>query len=306
MLVVAGETIVDMIARKDAPMTLDAFLGGGPYNVAKAAVKMGQATGYLSPLSEDKFGDAFISEMQSLGLDALAPRSSKASGLAIVQTDETGHPSYTFHRENAADRDITEAAIKANFPQDASTFYVGGLALADGEDADTWAKFCAVPNCPVFVDPNIRPSFITDRARFMTRLDQVYDASDIIKLSDEDIDWLAPSRDPRNYMREVMSMHNIRIGFLTHGAKGAEVYFDGEVAMVAAPSIKVQDTVGAGDCFSAASIACINRTGGLDAQSLDALKSTLQYSVAAAAINCTRAGANAPTDAEVRAFLDTI
>ncbi len=306
MLVVAGETIVDMIARADQPMSFDAHLGGGPYNVAKAAAKMGQETGYISPLSKDSFGDAFVAEMERLGVQALAPRSEKSSGLAIVQTDESGHPSYVFHRELAADRDVTLDGVKGNFPKSANVFYVGGLALADGDDAEIWAEFVAHPDCPVFSDPNIRPSFISDRESYLARLEKVYAACDILKLSDEDIEWLSPDEAPDDYIKSVISKHDITIGFLTHGSKGAEVYFGGETAFIPAPKITVKDTVGAGDCFSAASIASIFRQGGVEAQSLETLRETLRYAVAAAAINCERAGANAPTDAEIQEFLKTL
>ena len=300
MLIVGGETIVDLIEIPDLRGQFRAFTGGGPYNVAKAAAMMEVETGYLSPVSTDSFGDEFFAEMQELNVAGLSPRSNAPTGLAIVRQDETGHPSYSFYRDHAADRDIKLSRLVESMPPDASAFYVGGLAIADGRDAEVWANFVSNIACPVFVDPNIRPTFIKNRDEFLRRLTRIYDASQIVKLSDEDIQWLAPNLDPRDYLVEIMDKHNIAVGLLTTGAKGAlAITKDGDV-FVAAPKVEIVDTVGAGDCFSAASLASLLRAGVVNSiPTAEFLTEMLNYAVTAAAINCMRAGANAPTHAEI-------
>ncbi len=301
MLVIAGETIVDMIEFK--PNCFEAFTGGGPYNVAKASAKMGVSTGYISPISTDSFGDKFDTEMKALGIKAVSPRSKQPSGLAVVEKDATGHPSYSFYRESAADRDIDIETLKASFPNDASAFYIGGLGLADGHDAATWASLVSEISCPIFIDPNIRPTFIKDRESYLARLDQVYTKSYIVKLSDEDIAWIAPDSDPHTYMLDIMQKFGVKIGLLTAGSQGATAITSEGERFVKAPKVNVIDTVGAGDCFSAASLSFLIDAGVIgELPSLDQLEEMLEYATIAAAINCTRAGANAPTDAEIKAF----
>ena len=301
MLVVAGETIVDMIEFK--PNCFEAFTGGGPYNVAKASAKMGTSTGYFSPISTDSFGDQFETEMTKLDVLAISPRSQQPTGLAIVKKDENGHPSYSFYRDSSADRDIEIGALKQSFPNNAHAFYIGGLALADGDDATTWTQFLAGLECPIFVDPNIRPTFIKNRDSYLARLEQVYTHSHIVKLSDEAIDWIAPGVDAKEYLLQIMKQFGIKIGLLTAGPIGATAITAEGERFVKTPKVEVIDTVGAGDCFSAASLSFLMQSREIaNTPSLDHLEDMLEYATIAAAINCTRAGANAPTDEEIKAF----
>lgn len=300
MFVVAGETIIDMI--EESPNVFTAYTGGGPYNVAKGAARMGTETGYISPISTDSFGARYLTEMQDEGIAALSPRSDWQSGIAIVQKDAAGVPSYSFFRERAADRDIGFDKIRAVLPANARAFYIGGLALADGNDAQIWVDILAEIAVPVVVDPNVRPSFIRDREAYLTRLSAVYDAANIVKLSDEDIEWLDPNIDPRDYIQAMMSQHRISVGFLTLGAEGALVYSQEGHVFYRAPKIEVVDTVGAGDTFSAAVVSSLLRDNAIIAPSIAQLESALGYGVNAAAINCLRAGANPPTHDEIIAF----
>ncbi len=300
MLVIAGETIVDLIEFE--PRRFEAFNGGGPYNVAKAAAKMQTETGYLSPISDDIFGDGFIEEMNALNLRALSSRSRQPSGLAIVKKDQNGHPTYSFVRDKAADRDISKDKLSEVMPKNARAFYIGGLALADGDDADIWCEFVSNISCPIFVDPNVRPSFIKDRDSYIERLHKIYDVTDYVKLSDEDIEWLAPNEDPRHYIERVMNTYNIKVGFLTEGSKGAHWLTPNGSGSVNIPKIEVVDTVGAGDCFSGATLSWILREDQIENPDDTTLQNALEYAVNAAAINCTRAGANAPTHEEILSF----
>ncbi len=304
MLVIAGETIVDMIEGEAGQFS--AFTGGGPYNVARAAARMGVPTGYLNPISRDSFGDMFDAEMRDLNITQLSPKSNGNTGLAIVQKDKNGGASYTFHREAAADRDINlpaiRVAIRAAMPK-TGAFYVGGLAIASGKEAQIWADFVGEITCPVFVDPNIRPSFITDRTGFLKRLAQIYDATDIVKLSDEDCAWLSPDESPESYLQSIMKTHKIGLGFLTRGAEGATAFCHGKPACHAPPiPVIVRDTVGAGDCFSAGILATMLRYDGLADFAKNGLQTALDYASKAAAITCTRDGASAPSHAEIIAF----
>jgi fructokinase len=72
---------------------------------------------------------------------------------------------------------------------------------------------------------------------------------------------------------------------------------------VPAPAIEVVDTVGAGDSFMAALIAGLHTRGLLGAVRLEglddkSLREVVDYAVKAAAITCTRHGADPPTAAE--------
>lgn len=296
MLVVAGETIVDFI--EQSPKQFTPFLGGGPYNVARAAAKLGAETGYFCPISNDDFGQDYEKEMKILGIKMLLPRSSAPSGLAIVKKNAEGVPSYSFYREHSADRDITKELIENNMP-DAECFYIGGLALTDGEDAEIWTDFMKNVTSQVFVDPNIRPSFIKNRDIYLERLTKIYSFTDILKLSDEDIEWIEPNKDPETYLREVMERYKIPFAFLTLGSKGAKLLTSTFDVFIHVPKIIVEDTVGAGDCFSAAILSQWIKAGVNTQLTEKIAHDILSYAVMAAAINCERAGANPPTHQEI-------
>lgn len=303
MITIAGETIVDLIESRGGQFS--AFTGGGPYNVARAAAKMGSEVGYISPISTDAFGAMFAAEMESLGIVPLSKKSEKNSGLAIIKKDTAGVPSYIFYREDAADRDITLDGVRAAMPS-SKVFYVGGLALVSGADAEVWAEFVGELACPVFVDPNVRPSFIDNREQYLQRLARVYDAVSIVKLSDEDCAWLAPDSPPEIYLKKIMESHDIALGLLTRGAEGAEAFLKGnDKPVCTAPAIKitVRDTVGAGDCFSAGILSSIVGYENLETFIAEGLQAALNYSVAAAALVCSRDGAAAPSHDEITDFM---
>ena len=144
------------------------------------------------------------------------------------------------------------------------------------------------------MDPNVRPGFVTDRAAYQARIERMIALSDIVKLSDEDAEWLFGTVDPA----AILGM-GPRVVLITEGAKGATGYTrNGEVS-VSAPAITVADTVGAGDTFNAGFLAALDRAGLLSKAAVadlsePALTAALELGVRVAAITCSRPGADPP------------
>ncbi|MGY0399385.1 MAG: PfkB family carbohydrate kinase [Ostreibacterium sp.] len=298
MLVVAGENIIDLINIKDN--AFQAFTGGAAFNVARVAAKLGASTGYLSPLSTDNFGQLFAAEIAQYGIIELYPRSSNPSGLAVVHyVDE--QPTYTFYRDQAADRIINSITLNTVMPV-ADIFYIGGLALTGEQEAPIWSSFIQQVNCPIFIDPNIRPSFIYHRKSYLNRLASVYQVAWCIKLSAEDIMWLSPKELPEDYLRRIMKTYDIKLGLITFGSAGALAIYDNCCFSVPAPVVTVMDTVGAGDCFSATILATLLESGDLNHISDEALKRALEKAIIASAITCQHKGAYVPTGCEIAYF----
>ena len=139
----------------------------------------------------------------------LATRRDEPTSLAVVSLKD-GVPSYQFYRENTAERIVTLEGLTSITPEAVQAFYVGSLALTGGEDAEAWANYyCAMQAQGVFtaLDPNIRPAFIQDRAAYISRLNRVFMQTDLLKLSDEDLEWLFPGEnldDAANKLMEPM------------------------------------------------------------------------------------------------------
>lgn len=310
MIVIGGENLIDLIqvgggAGKNP--VFEAIPGGSPYNTAIAAARQGQATGYLTPISSDTLGELLAAHIQADNVRLLSPRASQPSSLAVVSLTN-GQPSYQFYRENTAERMVTGAGLSAALSSDTRIFSVGSLALSGLHDGPAWAEcFHAAKARGVFcaIDPNIRPHFITDAKAFRARLQGMLGLAGMVKLSDEDIEWLVPGQDPAQSAAEMARTLNIPLLVLTLGAKGARAYFGGQVVeqagILADPLI---DTVGAGDTFMGTMLAQIQERNldqghALTHLTAEAVQSMLHRAAKAAAINCMRAGCNPPTLAEL-------
>lgn len=311
MILIGGENLIDYIQEpvSDGYPVYRAVPGGSPYNTAKAASRQGVPVGYLTPFSDDSLGQLLQSEIAKEDLALLGGTSTKPTTLAVVSL-KNGQATYQFYRENTAERDIDLAHLTKAIPADAQAFYVGSLALSDGEDALIWASlfksmkarglFCAL-------DPNIRAAFIPDREGYLARLNDLIAVADMVKLSDEDLEWIAPGEDLRAATRGIFDRSAADLVVLTMGDKGAfAVTAAGEVEITPNPVENLIDTVGAGDTFMGSLLAQTSKRGlmapgAITAASLGDMESLLQYAARAAAINCTRKGCNPPTSEEVEA-----
>ncbi len=310
MIVVGGENLIDLI-QTGAPADFRATPGGAPYNVAKALARQGVPTGYLTPVSDDHFGDLLCEGLQLAGAHCLSPRVSAPSSLAVV-TLAGEMPAYRFYRTGTADRQVDRHSLSAHFPAGANAFYLGSLALAGGADADDWAGLFAQKHRDgVFtaLDPNIRPLVMDGEPGYRDRLARVLRHTDLLKLSDEDLAWLYPGTAPDEAARRILDASAARVLVVTRGGDGATAFTpDIQVRAAAEPVTDMHDTVGAGDTFMAALLAYLAHAGQADATTLARMSpqeigEMLRSAAAAAAINCARHGCNPPTRAEVLARL---
>ena len=173
--------------------------------------------------------------------------------------------------------------------------------------AETYAALLAREGATraVMMDPNIRPGFITDAARYGDRLARMLAMTDIVKVSDEDLAWLYP--DAGDLPERLVKLRNTgpAVVVLTKGAEGATATLaDGTEVHVAAPAVTVADTVGAGDTFNAGLMASLSAQGVLGKAGLRALtpaqmQAALDLAARTAAVTVSRAGANPPWAAEL-------
>ena len=124
---VLGEALMDCLSQPDG--TLRPFMGGSPYNMARAAALRGAPVGYVNPLSTDRFGQQLGQQLLKDGVQVLAGESRLPTSLAVVQITD-GQPSYGFYREGIADRDYTVDSVltmlKAHPP---GVLHTGSLLL---------------------------------------------------------------------------------------------------------------------------------------------------------------------------------
>ena len=152
----------------------------------------------------------------------------------------------------------------------------------------------------VFIDPNIRPDVIADPEAYRARLARVLAMSHVVKVSEEDLDWIAPGRRSVDAMRELLA-GGPSVGLLTRGPGGALVVTrDAEVA-VPSPPTKVADTIGAGDAFGGAFVAWWHARGlgREDLGDLEAVIAATGFACLIAARTVERPGASPPRLSEL-------
>ncbi|MEM6942385.1 MAG: PfkB family carbohydrate kinase, partial [Pseudomonadota bacterium] len=153
------------------------------------------------------------------------------------------------------------------------------------------------------LDPNVRLSVEPDVAHWRRRIDRLVEHSDLVKVSDEDLALLYPGEAPARAAARWLTM-GAALVVLTRGAVGAEAFSAAGHVRVLGRAVTVADTVGAGDSFQAALIATLAERGLRERaaiQQLDAstLTSILDFATRAAALTCTRRGADLPRRADL-------
>jgi fructokinase len=308
MILCCGEALIDMIPTARAPgrPAWAAYPGGAVFNTAVALGRLEVPAGLLTGLSTDGFGDMLRAALDVAGADCrLSVTTARKTTLAFVTLSD-GHATYSFHDEGSALRMLRAEDIPP-LPETVRALFFGGISLVSepcGGAFETLQRREGTDRV-VMLDPNIRPSFVTDETAYRGRIDRMIARADIVKVSDEDLDWLDEADRPLVDRMRALCDRGPKIVVVTRGAAGALAVTRSGLEIVApARSVPVVDTVGAGDTFNAGFLARLHDLDALDKAALEApdeamLRAALDHGVAAAAIVVTRAGAQPPSRDEL-------
>jgi len=299
MFLCCGEALIDMLPVSGtdgyayAPHT-----GGAVFNTAIGLGRLGVRTGFLGGLSQDFLGQMLADDLLASGVDiSLSPRVERPCTLAFV-TLVNGQARYTFYDENTALRALTPDSLPA-LPDAVTGLFLGGISLIVEPCGSACEALCLreTGRRLIMLDPNIRPGFITDEARYRARLTRMMAGADIVKLSDEDLAWLLPG-DADDAARGLLATGPALV-LVTRGAEGALAWRAQDRLQVDAPRVEVADTVGAGDTFNAGFLAGLDDLGVSSRESLQALsagqlETALTLATRVAAVTVSRPGANPP------------
>ena len=229
------------------------------------------------------------------------------STLAMVFLEAGAEPVYTFHDEGAADRMLRVEDVPAALPEEVRALHFGSISLLRDPGASAYESLMRRESGRrlVSLDPNVRPGLIRDRAAYVERLEEWLSLADLVKVSRADLEWLYPDRAPEDAAAAWLD-RGPAVVVVTRGHDGAVALVPGGRAEVQGIAVTVSDTVGAGDSFTSGLLAWLHRAGRLDRAAIDGvtedeLRTALAFANTAASITCTRAGAQPPTFAEMRA-----
>ncbi len=299
--------MIDMLPRKSAEGQ-DAFVpvcGGAMFNTAIALGRLGEDAALMSGVSTDLFGEKLIAALAASNVRTdLAPRSDRPSTLAFV-TLLDGAARYTFMDENSASRMVLADEFPSA-PPDVKAFHFGGISLVSEPGAVAFEAICERHHkqAVISLDPNIRPAFITDIKATKARLMRMAGMADIIKISDEDLDWFASGESGDALIAEWLSGGASAV-LVTKGAEGIDAHLPaGSFTVPADPVAKIIDTVGAGDSFNGGFLTGLSRGGLLSKSALaqtdeHTLKPALVLAAQVAAHVVGKAGANPPWASEL-------
>ncbi|WP_344927562.1 carbohydrate kinase, partial [Streptosporangium carneum] len=252
---VLGECVADAFATGKASqgeLTLRVLPGGSPANTAVALSRLGTPTRFLGRLSRDTFGALFRSHLEASGVDLTGCVSAaEPSTLAVATLDESGRADYAFYAEGSADWQWSAQELSAEQIGDVACLHTGSIALVHAPGAERIEESLArvAAHATVSIDPNVRAGFV-DLAVYRERMLMWCALTDIVKLSDDDMETIHPG-EPVERVCDAWHAAGARLIVVTRGPEGALVSLDGERATVPAPVVKVVDTVGAGDSFTA-------------------------------------------------------
>ena len=303
-VVVVGESLVDIVHR--AGGAVDEAPGGSPANVALTLGRLGRAPILVTRLADDDRGRRVRRWLEHSGVavDAVAaPRTSTATAVL----DASGAATYTFDLEWDLGDDVARLAEDAFASADLVHVGSVGAVLEPGAGQVAALVRAVHGRAIVTYDPNIRPSLVRDPQAVRARVAELIGIADVVKTSDEDVQWLHPGRDAIEIAREWV-IGGPALVVVTRGAEGAiAVTADAEIVVPAVPT-DVVDTVGAGDTFMGALIdGLLSRKVDLGARAPgggirpDELEALLRRSAEAAAITVSRPGADPPRREELLA-----
>ncbi|NOD32118.1 carbohydrate kinase family protein [Ruegeria atlantica] len=303
MILCCGEALIDMISEPTASGAIGfvPHTGGAVLNTAVAMGRLGVPVGMLTGLSSDMFGQQLIDALKASHVDTThVITSDRPTTLAFVQLSD-GHASYSFVDENTAGRMLLPEDMPDQLPA-VSALYLGGISLACEPCADAYAALLDRHGSDraVMLDPNIRPDFIKDQTRFRTRLNRMISRADIVKVSDEDLDWIIPGAEAESAKASVLLQAGPSVVIVTRGSDGAHGYLaDGSEVSVPVKPVEVVDTIGAGDTFNAGVLTELSRAehltkSGLRGLTVESLQAAMELGADVAAVTVSRAGAEPP------------
>ena len=301
MIVVAGESLVDLLVRADG--SVRAVPGGGPYNTARALARLGCTVAFAGCLSDDRFGRMLRSQLERDGVSLdLAVSTDAPTTLAVAEISEAdGTAHYRFYLAGTSASGLLPGHLSA-LPVETTVLHIGTLGLVMEPIGSTLEALVSSVDdrVVVFADPNYRPSAIADAPAYRERLDRLMPRIDVLKVSVDDLHWLRPGIDPLAAVATMVA-RGPAAALVTDGDAHVRVVTRSTIVELPVPSVSVVDTVGAGDAFGAGFVAAwtgadVGRAGLLN---LDQVVAAARYAITVGAVTATRHGADPPTRNEV-------
>jgi fructokinase len=296
-----GEAVIDF--KETGHLAFQGYEGGSPLNVTIAASRLGGEVGFAGQISSDLFGKAIRDYLQKNKVDTSFLLEHPAPSTLAFVAEIDGQAHFTFISNGAANT-LYNPRPRPTFPDSLRFLQFGSISLLVEPTSSSIVDI--VKNhrnkVTVVLDPNVRPNLTPDKAAYMKSLESWIKLAHILKVSSQDLDWLYPNEPYENAAESYLEL-GVPFVLVTDGEKGVTLYRNRQNPLqVAAPKVSVVDTVGAGDTFTGSLMVALLEYQDLNLSD-DNWRKVLSFATHAAAFNCTRAGANPPTQKELQEFV---
>ncbi len=311
MFLSCGDSLFDVFADLDDDVSrigLSARIGGSALNAALGLARLGHRSAFFCKISGDLYGRRLRAFMGRENIDQrfLIP-TDRNTTLAMVSLSQAGVPEYSFYTENTADRSISPDEVPTSLPDEIKGIHIGGSYTTVSEPtAGSLLKLVAREKDRRFIsyDPNIRASVVPDLDIWRAKVAELGPMAALMKASDEDLSQLYPGRSIDAVLQDWVEA-GASLAVVTRGEKGAVALGrSGIGASLPGVAVHVVDTVGAGDTFFAMMLAKLAEDGALSRAALESLnendlKALIGAATRAAAVTCSRRGADLPRRADL-------
>ena len=307
MIVVCGEALLDVFTTGETRtgLALEANVGGSPFNLAMGLARLGQRVGFFGAISTGFAGDVLLRALQSEDVDTSAvARKDAPTTLSLIGLDAQGVPSYAFYGMGCADRLLDSTDLR-RLPTTISALCLGSFASVVEPGASALRELVEREQGRSLIafDPNIRLNVEPDVEVWKSHLEWMLPRADLLKVSHEDLGVLYPDLALVAFAERALEQ-GVKLVVVTCGALGALAWTPHSSVSISPETVAVVDTVGAGDTFQAALITWLVEHDALSRTALAALDparlhEALTFAARAAAITCSRRGADMPRRAEL-------
>ncbi|MEQ8553024.1 MAG: carbohydrate kinase [Cyclobacteriaceae bacterium] len=252
---VFGEILWDIIEGEH-------HLGGAPLNFAAHVKQCGQTSCIVSCLGNDQLGDEAYRLVKGLSVDvSMIQRANIRTGFVPV-TLKDGQPDYVITKDVAYDYIESGQLDHPSIPE-FDFFYFGSLIQRNQVSRDALYNILERHQFEeIFYDVNLRKDSYDKEI-----IKQSLKHCTILKVNDEEVGVLSKmlfgeKQDFETFGQAICDQYDqIKTIIITAGGEGCYVYHEGNITRIPTEKIKVIDTVGAGDSFSAAFVCVYYQTG---------------------------------------------
>ncbi|MDE5965386.1 MAG: carbohydrate kinase [Lachnospiraceae bacterium] len=298
-VVALGELLIDFTENGTSAQgnpVLEANPGGAPCNVLSMLNQLGHKTGFIGKVGQDMFGMQLEKALKEVGIctEGLVKDEKIHTTLAFVHTLEGGDRDFSFYRNPGADMMLAESELNVSMLENCRIFHFGSLSMTDEICRNATKKAIKIAKekgAVISFDPNLREPLWESLEAARQQIDYGMRECDILKISDNEIQWFTGEQDYDKGVAWLQSKYSIRLVLVSLGKEGSRAYMNGKCVQVA-PFLQENtiETTGAGDTFCACVLHYVLEQGLRD-YTEEELKAMLTFANAAASLITTKKGA---------------